>query len=577
MSDETEIALDIKIKTAESAGSVKELKKSLKELKDELANVSSGSEEFKKLSKTINDTEGKLGDLNDEFKTLTGSGVERATSSLGLLREGFANFDFDKIKLGFKGMGAAMSAVPIFFMVQGLQYLWENFDKIVEIFTPVNFGLNKMTKEFEALQKVTSLLGDELKREIDILEAQGASSEKILAKKKELVKIQINEAQTSINLRMEKIKEVLMNDSVTESIDKTVAALYRKVGAEEAANALEKAMYANKYQRVQEDFKSIEASQKNILDLKNSLLVEEAKINKKSSDDYKKAEDEKLKKTQENFEAYKKAEKELDDYRRKLWADWEKENKAISDRLRASRAFGVEEEKAMEGDIYNTALGFVKQAEDDKKKAADDEIDLEKKKAAAKEEILNSSIQIASDVSGLYFQNEENKIKKQYENELKAAKGNEVEQKKIKERQFNAERDLRKRQFNINKAFGIAGAIVDGVKSVQAGLAVGPPIGYVLAAINGVLAAANIVKIANTKFDDGGGSSGSAGDVGSLGSTASAPVIPQPNNTTTKISDDGKVENSNIKTGPQEVVIYEGKMSDTQKRSVNIEESAKIG
>lgn len=209
-----------------SEESIKSLTQSLKGLISQQANVKYGTKEWHELAKAINDTEGKIGDLKDGFSTLRGSGVERTASSLSLLKEGFANFDFDKIKLGFKGLGAAMQAVPIFFLIQGIQYLLDNFDKVVAIFTPVNFGLNKMTKEFESLQKITSLLGDELKREIDILEAQGASSEKILAKKKELVKIQINEAQASINLRMEKIKEVLMNDSVTESIDKTVAALY---------------------------------------------------------------------------------------------------------------------------------------------------------------------------------------------------------------------------------------------------------------------------------------------------------------------------------------------------------------
>jgi hypothetical protein len=73
-----------------------------------------------------------MDDLSDSVKTLKGSGVERASASLGQLGEGFRNFDFDKIKIGFKGIGAAMSAVPIFLLVEGITYLISNFKELSE-------------------------------------------------------------------------------------------------------------------------------------------------------------------------------------------------------------------------------------------------------------------------------------------------------------------------------------------------------------------------------------------------------------------------------------------------------------
>jgi len=130
MAGNTEIALEVKIQTAESARTVKELRTSLKDLINEIDKVPAGSEGFKKLTKSINDTEGKLGDLNDSFNTLTGSGVERTNKSFNLLKEGFTSFDTGKIKAGFAGMGAAMKAIPIFLIVEGIRYLVENFEKL---------------------------------------------------------------------------------------------------------------------------------------------------------------------------------------------------------------------------------------------------------------------------------------------------------------------------------------------------------------------------------------------------------------------------------------------------------------
>ena len=126
----TDIELNTKIDTANAAQSLGELKKSLKDLISLQSQVGSGTEGFKKLQKSINDTENKLGDLKDGFKTLSGSGVERLTSSFGLLKEGFTSFDGGKISSAFKGVGAAMKAIPIFLIIEGIRYLVENFAEL---------------------------------------------------------------------------------------------------------------------------------------------------------------------------------------------------------------------------------------------------------------------------------------------------------------------------------------------------------------------------------------------------------------------------------------------------------------
>lgn len=96
--------IDILINTAQSAGSVKELKKALKDLVDVQQEVDKNSPDFQKLVGAINDTEGAIGDLNDGFKTFAGSGMERLTSSTYLLKDGFDNLNLGKLQIGLEGI-----------------------------------------------------------------------------------------------------------------------------------------------------------------------------------------------------------------------------------------------------------------------------------------------------------------------------------------------------------------------------------------------------------------------------------------------------------------------------------------
>ena len=133
----TEIQLETAINTANSAKSLRELSKSLRELVALQGQIGEGGADFKKLQKAINDTEGRVGDLNDSFGTLRGSGIERVNASLSLFREGLANADTSKLELGLRGIGAAMKAIPIFLLIEGLKYVYENFDKVKDILSRI--------------------------------------------------------------------------------------------------------------------------------------------------------------------------------------------------------------------------------------------------------------------------------------------------------------------------------------------------------------------------------------------------------------------------------------------------------
>ena len=91
-----------------------------------------------------------------------------------------------------------------------------------------------------------------------------------------------------------------------------------------------------------------------------------------------------------------------------------------------------------------------------------------------------------------------------------------------------AELDLKKKQFAFNKKMQIGGAIMDTAKAITAAIAANPfpsptlPVSIALASITG---AAQIAKIASTKFDGGGGGGGGVNiPTGGDGTTAPSPA-----------------------------------------------------
>jgi len=159
------IGIEVEVKGAEKTiSSFKDLKTAIKAAKDEQIAMTSkfgeGSIEATKAGQKLAGLKDKVEDLNDSTKTLKGSGIEKLTSSFRLLGEGLGTFDFDKIKLGFKGVGAAMGAIPIFLLIEGIKLLYDNFDKIAAIF-------DKTSLAEKALAEATKAVSSELAKVLE--------------------------------------------------------------------------------------------------------------------------------------------------------------------------------------------------------------------------------------------------------------------------------------------------------------------------------------------------------------------------------------------------------------------------
>ena len=126
--------IDIKINTIikDSGGdnSIAGIRKSIKALKSEALSVGESGKGFKQLQNAANNLQDKLDDLGDSAKSLKGTGVEKLRASIGLLTDSFKNFDVDKAKIGLKGLGTAMKAVPIFLIIEGIKFLIDAFNDL---------------------------------------------------------------------------------------------------------------------------------------------------------------------------------------------------------------------------------------------------------------------------------------------------------------------------------------------------------------------------------------------------------------------------------------------------------------
>lgn len=549
----SDIQVNVKVDAKEADTSLKGLKKELKELRDAQANVAQGSGEWKKLAKQINDVEGQLGDLNDSFTTLRGSGIERVNASIGLLGEGFRNFDTEKIKIGFQGVGAAMKAIPIFLIAEGLRLLIENFEEVTKFFKQFfdvasegERNLKKLNKELEQTQQQNNILTKAIDSQIKVLEAQGASEERILALKAKGNQLRIKELEQQQAINKAKLAEALANDSVTDSLLRVQIATLRKVGKDKEADALERAIFQSRLNENKELVKAIEETALAINEVKTNQNIEEIKFEKQKQKD--------LKKIRED--ATKDRENELKESQRladELFAQLSKNQDVETEQIMAQKKKEKEAAEKQAKELAEIDRYWKDWAAKENEKA-EAEAEERRKKAeadfkaseAAKVEAARSSLDAARGLSEAFFAFQ-----------LNAAEGNAAK-----------ELEIRKKMFAVDKAFNVARAIQDGIRSVQAALTVPPPGGPILAVVNGTIAAANVAKILATKFN--AGSSTPSASV-----NTSTPNVPNTSTPTPQQAALPGQDGTFIKPD-NKVYVLESDITKTQDRVARVGEQAKF-
>ncbi len=470
--------------------SLKELKQAIKDSRNELLKYDVGTEGFAKAQKNISELTDKVKDLGDSAK-IQGTGVERLSASFGLLGEAFTSGDLDKGKLALTGIGQAMSAIPIFLLIEGLKLLVDNFDEVVKFARSLTGYVNenevaikRLTQQIEEQKGQTELLKATIEGEIAMMGLQGASTSDIIKKKKEYLDLQVREIEQSIEVNKLKLKEAQTN--VTNSqimqgvINQTLlflgltdTAFKRNAGAQ----VERKAAITELNNLIIEGEASIKRLTDKYLQEKTALEIKDGKDRlarlKAYEDEQKRINDALAKQSKElaasdleNEQAFYDSEQA----KTKATEDRAKEQKRIEDELNAA--------------IF---MGRINQA------AIDDRLNAEKlaKEKRLAEQIANAEynarkqgLLAAQNLSQAYFNYE-----------LSKAKGDAAAQDAIK-----------KKAFDIDKAFNIAKATMDGYRAVLSAYAStpgGPLLKGVAAGVAAAFAASQVALIASTQYNGG--------------------------------------------------------------------------
>jgi hypothetical protein len=533
MADGLEIKINTIVNSANSAKSIGDLKKAMKELSFAQTEVDKTSPHFKKLTQAINDVEGKVGDLNDQFNTLTGSGIERAKGSFDLLQDGFNNFDTGKISTGLRGLGAAMDAIPIFLIIEGLKMLWDNFDAIVHILDSNAQETERLKKANEELKKSNDLLIGQLDNEIKLLEAQGGSVELINQKKKEKLQLQIKELKADNELQLQQARAIAQNDDFTESVIRLHVWSLRKIGMDEQADQYEKALQKTKINRIKEFTDKYKENILTIKTLETDYQVEQIKNDKdqqeKKNEAYRTAQENKQK-SMEDLQKKVDEEIALDRQRARMEID---EAVAKNEKL-------LEEEKAFQKILNGMQLKQTEIMKVNRKQEVKDLIEaINQKQQLAFADALAlgilqkelTDIEIAENKKKLKdFETTTNKklgIAQQYTDSASSLEKALFEfLNNVGSQSTQAKEKRAKAQFKIEKALAISTALINGGKAVMKDLSTyGLPFATPFMIFDGIITAAQVAAISSRQFSSGGGSTPTP--TGSPNSSSSGSDTPQ--------------------------------------------------
>jgi len=485
--------IEVEVKGTDAAtNSLKNLKKELKEAQAAALNGDG------KAAKRVAELKDKLDDLNDSTKTLKGSGVERISSSFGLLGEGLKNFDFGAIKTGFSGIGAAMKAVPIFLLVEGITYLITNFDNLTKGSGPLARALKAVGDVIGGvINFVTDLIGltseseRALGRQADAIKKHTEQSTQALAKTTAEYDRQISvmKANGESTVKVEKAKQQAIMDTNASIIHQLLA--YKKAGGELS----------------EEQRKQLVASTEAIKTAQTSITVIDIEENNRRKEAYKKRLEEQ-RALQAEFDA--------SDKQMRIQVE-ENKNNAINELIKQNQASVNEELKNAEiinlGEIQTIQANADLENAIANKEHRDKELEFDRAAAAEKAKITEQGLKSIQNLSDIFFLAQSSKAKK-----------------------GSAEAEaLAKKQFKVNKALQLSMAVMDGYKAItaslaQAPVAIGPipnPAGIASLAFAVTTSAANVAKILATQYESTSTGGGEA-PTPSIGSTGETPTITQP-------------------------------------------------
>lgn len=535
------INLEVEVQGVEPAiNSVKDLKNALKEARNAQIEAASkfgeSSKEYIAASKNVSNLKDKVEDLNDSTRSLAGTGLERANSGFSQLGEGLRNLDLDKVKVGLTAIKSALAATGIMLLVQGVMYLIENFDELSKgsgiVAKALRFVGDVITSVKDAIYEFTDSIG----LTNSALDKLGESTVENANKAKDALANQTAEYDRQITIAkasgksavdLEKAKQQAIIDTNKALVEQTIA-------------------YVRQGGVLNEEQKKLLTEQLNaIKDARTQQTVVEIQENNKQLDNYKKHLEDKAK---ADLDAWNKT----IEIRASNTAAQQADDKRLEDERKAQKLADDQAQLDYMNEVGNSEKALIDTTFDYKKAKRDQELEEFKNNQDQQLAATSAALQSTQILTDLFFNYRLNKNKGD----------------------AKAEREIRKKQFQVNKAFGVSMSIVDGIGAVTKALNNPYPLNIILAAAAGIAATASTIKIASAKFEPDAGGGGGGGEAASVPIPA-PPTINTPNantNSTTSFDENGKkIEAQGEKSMQQTInvkaVVVESEMTDTQNRA----------
>ena len=478
----------------EAIKETQDLRKQFEVLEDELFLLAGqgkqNTKEFRNLTIEAAALNKKIDAVNS---SLGENSAGRASAGFSQLSDGLKNLDFDSVKKGLAVMKTALAATGIMLLVQGVMYLYENFEEL--------------SKGSGVLAKVLRGVGDAISYVKNfVTDLVGATTESSRALEKQ------GEDMVKAN---EKSQEALQG--TTSEFDRQLA-VAKAAGKStiEIEQAKQQAIIDTNFQIAKGIEAQVRAGGEFTDEMKKQLSGSLEAIKNAKVKEYEITENDNKAKQ----EQYKKYLEKLGEIRRqndidqKLIDEQVAKNKAKDQKLIADEAAKNDKQSALDnaeiigGELQGTDDKF--RQIDKEKKARWDAEDIEEGKRKLGEGLKNTEAVLAQTqiLSDLFFANKLSKAKKGSAEETAIAK----------------------KQFEVNKVLQIANATMQGAQAVLAAYASGSAIpiigavaGPLYAVAAGLVAIKNIQTIKNAQF--GGGTP--SVDTGST----SAPSMPAGNGT----------------------------------------------
>lgn len=562
---------------------VESMRTQMRKLREQLAQLPEGTAEFTQVQKQLGELKDKMDDLGKSVNTMSGGPLERLNNSFSMIGSSIMSLDFDNALTGLNGMSAAIGDVkakdigailknagtalgnlgkalltnPIFLIAGAIALIIMNFESLIKIIPGVEKGLKGIGEQERAIAKAVEARAaaskkayDQSALEVNQLKLAGKTEREILEYRMSRLKSSIADAKVQLETSVQQAKiqidtakrnkEILdgilmfINVPMTiilDMIDRIGAVVGKDFGLNKKFVDLMSSYVVDPVQ-IEEDLnKSIVAQQDALKQMESDYAgfqYELKNIDKKAADDSKKANDTKKE------EVRKREEEEVMLIKGK---DLKRIESAKSTELNISE---IQRQAAMTRAALELAI-----EEDKRRKIYEGEKALNEQKYQLAKAAVEGMMSL---------------------NDLLTSTG-----------VLNAEQS-----FKVGKALSLAQATISAIEGTQAAFttankspitAVFPAYPFVMAGIAAAAGAANIAKIAATKFNAKGGGGGgssptapSGGGGGGMGAgSTNAPAL-----------DLSFVNNQTNKPQPLQTYVLATNVSNAQEAEEKIKDQSRI-